>query len=63
MFSFIKFKLMQCPDYLNVANGRKSLFELFADTSTTFHSEVFAATISTAEITNPDRPFLNSSLF
>ena len=54
---------MQCPDYLNVANGRKSLFELFADISTTFHSEVFAATISTAEITNPDRPFLNNSLF
>lgn len=63
MFGFIKFKLMQCPDRLNVANGRKSLFKLFPDISTIFHSEVFAATISTAQIKNPDRPFLNSSLF
>ena len=45
MFSFIKFYLLECVDYFNVANGRKSLLNLFSDISTIVDSEVFKATI------------------
>ena len=52
---------MECVGYLNVANGRKSLLDLFPDVHTIFDSEVFEANIWTLK--TPTRPFLNSSLF
>ena len=45
MFSFIKFYLLECVDYLNLANGRKSLLDLFPDVQTIFDSKVFEANI------------------
>ena len=45
MFSFIKFYLSECVGYFNVANGRKSLYDLFSDVRTTVDSEVFEAAI------------------
>ena len=45
MFSFIKFYLLECVCYFNVANGQNSLLDLFSDVSTTVDSEVFEATI------------------
>ena len=52
---------MECIDYLNVANGGKSILDLFSDVHTIFDSEVFEANIWTLK--TPTRPFLNSSLF
>ena len=52
---------MECVGYLNVANGRKSLLDLFPDVHTIFDSEVFEANIWTLKI--PTVPFLNRSLF
>ena len=46
----ITFYLVNCLGYFNVANGQKSLFDLFPDVSTTVNSEVSEATISTAQI-------------
>ena len=46
---------------MNVANGQKSLLDLFPDVHTIFDSEVFKANIWTLE--TPTRPFLNSSPF
>ena len=43
MFNFIKFYSLECVGYLNVANGRKSLLDLFPDVRTTVDSEVFEA--------------------
>ena len=45
MFSFIKFYLLECVDYLNLANGRKSLLDLFPDVQIIFDSELFEANI------------------
>ena len=45
MFSFIKFYLLECVGYFNVANGRKSLLDLFPDISPIVESELFEATI------------------
>ena len=45
MFSFIKFYLLECVGYLNVANGRKSLLDLFPDVHTIVDSEVSEANI------------------
>ena len=61
MFSFIKFYLLECVGYLNVANGRKSLLDLFPDVHIIVDSEVFEANIWTLQ--TPTSPFLNSSLF
>ena len=61
MFSFIKFYLLECVGYLNVANGRKSLLDLFPDVHTIFGSEVFEVNIWILQ--TPASPFLNSSLF
>ena len=52
---------MECVGYLNVANGRKSLLDLFPDVHTIFDSEVFEANIWTLK--TPTVPFLNRSLF
>ena len=52
---------MECVGYLNIANGRKSLLDLFPDVHTIFDSEVFEANICTLK--TPTRPFLNNSLF
>ena len=52
---------MECVGYLNVANGRKPLLDLFPDVHTIFDSEVFEAKILTLK--TPTRPFLNSNLF
>ena len=52
---------MECVGYLNVANGRKSLLDLFPDVHTIFDSEVFEANIWTLK--TPTRSLLNSSLF
>ena len=52
---------MECVGYLNVANGRKPLLDMFPDVHTNFDSEVFEANISTLK--TPTRTFLNSSLF
>ena len=43
MFNFIKFYSLECVGYLNVANGRKSLLDLFPDVRPTVDSEVFEA--------------------
>ena len=61
MFSFIKFYLLECVGYLNVANGRKSLLDLFPDVHTIVDSEVSEANIWTLQ--TPTSPFLSSSLF
>ena len=45
MFSFIKFYLLECVGYLNVANERKSLLDLFPNVHTIVDSEVFEASI------------------
>ena len=58
---FIKFYQLESVGYLNVANGWKSLLDLFPDVNTIFNSEVFEANIWTLK--TPTRPFLNSSLF
>ena len=55
MFSFIKFYSLECVGYLNVANGRKSLLDLFPDVHTIFDLEVFKANILTLK--DPARPF------
>ena len=52
---------MECAGYLNVANGGKSLLDLFPDVHTIFDSEVFEANIWTLK--TPTVPFLNRSLF
>ena len=52
---------MECVGYLNVANGGKSLLDLFPDVHTIFDSEVFEANIWNLKILT--RPFLNTSLF
>ena len=44
MFSFIKFLLIGVS-YLNVANGQKSLLDLFPDVHTIVDSEVSEANI------------------
>ena len=61
MFSFIKSNLLECVVYLKVANGRKSLLDLFPDVRLIVDSEVFEANIWTLQ--TPTSPFLNSSLF
>ena len=61
MFSFIKSNLLECGVYLKVANGRKSLLDLFPDVRLIVDSEVFEANIWTLQ--TPTSPFLNSSLF
>ena len=61
MFSFIEFYLLECVGYLNVANGQKSLLDLFPDVLTIVNSEVFQVNIWTSQ--TPTSPFLNSSLF
>ena len=53
MFGFIKLNLLECLGYFNVANGRKPLLELFPDISKIVNSEVFEATISSAQIKKP----------
>ena len=45
MFSFIEFYLLECVGFLNVANGRKSLLDLFPDVRTIVDLEVFEANI------------------
>ena len=45
MFSFIKFYLLECVGFLNAANGRKSLLDLFPDVYTIVDSGVFEANI------------------
>ena len=52
---------MECVRCLNVANGRKSLLDLFPDVRTIVDSEVFEANIWSLQ--TPTSPFLNSSLF
>ena len=61
MFSFIKFYLLECVGFLNAANGRKSLLDLFPDVYTIVDSGVFEANIWTLQA--PTSLFLNSSLF
>ena len=61
MFSFIKFYLLKCVVYLNVANGWKPLLDLFPDVPTIVNSEVFEANIWILQ--TPTSPFLNSNLF
>ena len=61
MFNFIKFYLLECVGYLNVANGQKSLLDLFSDVHTIVDSKVFEVNIWTLQI--PTSPFLNSGLF
>ena len=61
MFSFVKFYLLKCVGYLNVANGWKPLLDLFPDVPTIVDSEVFEANIWTLQ--TPTSPFLNSNLF
>ena len=61
MFSFIKFYLLECVGYLNVANGRKSLLDLFPDVRTIVDSEIFEVNIWTLQ--TPTSTFLNCSLF
>ena len=41
MFRFVKFYLLECVGYLNGANGRKSLLDLFSHVRTIVDSEVF----------------------
>ena len=43
MFSFIKFYLLECVNFLNVADKRKSLLDLFPDVRTIVYLEVFEA--------------------
>ena len=45
MFSFIKFYLLKCVGFLNAANERKSLLDLFPDVHTIIDSGVFEANI------------------
>ena len=52
---------MECVGYLNIANGRKSLLDLFPDVHAIVDSEVFEANIWTLQ--TPASPFLNISLF
>ena len=61
MFSFIKFYLLVCVGYLNVAKEQKSLLDLFPDVHTNVDSEVFEVNIWTLQA--PTSPFLNSRLF
>ena len=61
MFSFIKFYLLECVGYLNVANGGKSLLDLFPDVRKIVDSDVFQANIWTLQ--TQTSTFLNSSLF
>ena len=49
MFSFIKFYLLECVGFLNAANGRKSLLDLFPDVHTIIDSGVFEANIWTLQ--------------
>ena len=44
MLSFIKFYLLEYLGYFDVANGRKSLLDLFPEVSTIVNSEVFEVT-------------------
>ena len=55
MFSFIKSNLLECSVYLKVANGRKSLLDLFPDVRLIVDSEVFEANIWTLQ--TPTSPF------
>ena len=61
MFSFIKFYLLECVGYLIVANGQKSLLDLFPYVRTFVDSKVFEANIWTWQ--TPTTLFLNSSIF
>ena len=61
MFSFIKFYLLKCVGFLNAANGRKSLLDLFPDLYTIIDSGVFEVNIWTLQ--TPTIQLLNSSLF
>ena len=45
MFRFIKFYLLDCVGFLNVANGQKSLLDLFPEVRTIVDLEVFKANI------------------
>ena len=58
---FIEFYLLECVGFLNVANGRKSLLDLFPDVCTIVDLEVFEANIWTLQ--TPTTPFLSRSLF
>ena len=61
MFSFIKFNLLECVGYLSVANGWKSLLDLFPNVRTIVDLEVSEVNIWTLQ--TPTSPFLNSSIF
>ena len=56
MFSFIKFDLLECVGYLNVANGRKSLLGVFPDIRTVVDSKELKVKTWTMQI--PTRPCL-----
>ena len=45
MFSFAKFYLFECVGYLNVANGQKSLLDLFPDICRIVDLETFEGDI------------------